>query len=505
MQSNAADIVPAKAGIKCFVKPPAFSDKEYFFYDCASLTGMRPRSTAPWYAVFMRLNNIPKFLVLIFLLYACAGAPETIKDIRELNQDHMYYIDKSVSNRELVTVDYQKKMDADYDARYFSPWHREKPFYQMDVVESGFKKYGSNLGYGENKRKHEKSWINDLAANARLENYPNSRLMAITIDNADLRVLPTHKPHFNDPDSSYRGYPFDNLQESSIAANTPVFISHMSKDKAWVLAETPYAVGWLSARSVTVADKNFVKTWESGRYAVIIKDKIPVYDVEGRFLFKAPLGSIFPKIGEDTKSIKLLVAVADKDGKAFIKSAVVSKEAAASKPLRLTTYNIANLANELINEPYGWGGLYQNRDCSAMIRDLFTPFGLWLPRHSADQAKEGGTFIDLRKLSPADKEAMIVKQGVPYLTLIWRRGHIMLYIGSYQGRALVFHNFWGVKTKDFLGRESRKIVGHAAITTIHPGLELHDVGNTESDLLSGVLGMTVLVSPEYQETINKER
>ena len=453
----------------------------------------------------MRLNNIPIFLVLIFLLYACAGVPETIRDIRELNQDHMYYIDRSVSDRELVTADYKKKMDANYDSRYFSPWHREKPFYQLDIVESGFKKYGNNLGYGENKRKHEKSWINGLAANAHLEDYPNSSFIAITIDNTDLRVLPTHKPHFYDPDSSYRGYPFDNLQESSIAANTPVFISHMTKDKAWVLAETPYAVGWMSAKSVAYVDENFVNTWERGHYAVIIKDKIPVYDEEGRFLFKAPLGSVFPKTGEDAKRIKFLVAVADQNGRAFIKSAFVSKAEATSKPMRLTTFNIATLANELINEPYGWGGLYQNRDCSAMIRDLFTPFGLWLSRHSADQAKEGGTFIDLQKLSPKEKEKMIQKHGVPYLTLIWRRGHIMLYIGSYQGNALIFHNFWGVRTKYFLGRESRKIVGHAAITTIHPGLELHDNDAPDSDLLSGVLGMTVLVGSKNEKIINKER
>ncbi|TRZ48039.1 hypothetical protein D4S03_10420, partial [bacterium] len=366
------------------------------------------------------------------------------------------------------------------------------------TVEAGFKKYRDNPGYGENRRKHDMSWMRDLAANAYLENYPNACFAAITIDNSDLRVLPTHKPRFYESNTD-RGFPFDSLQESSVAANTPVFISHMTKDKAWVLAETPYAVGWISARNIARVDGNFVKTWETGRYTVIIKDKIPIYDEEGRFLFKVPLGSVFPKLEEDTKNIKLLVAVTDQDGKAFMKSAIVSKDAGASKPLRLTSYNIAKLANELINESYGWGGLYQNRDCSAMIKDLFAPFGLWLPRHSADQAKEGGTFIDLQKLSPKEKELMILKQGIPYLTLIWRRGHIMLYIGSYQGRVLVFHNFWGVRTKDFLGRETKKIVGHAAITTLHPGMEFQDSDNPESGYLNGILGMTLLVNPGNPE------
>jgi hypothetical protein len=362
---------------------------------------------------------------------------------------------------------------------FFSPWHRVKAFYSKETVEAAFKKYRDNPGYAENRRKHDVSWMRDLAANAHLENYPNACFAAITIDNSDLRVLPTHKPRFYDANTD-RGFPFDSLQESSVAANMPVFISHLTKDKAWVLAETPYAVGWISARNIARVDGNFVKTWEKGRYAVIIKDKIPIYDEDGRFLFKAPLGSVYPKLEEDTKSIKLLVAVTDQDGKAFMKSAIVSKEAAASKPVILTTSNIAKLAN---------------RDCSAMIKDLFAPFGLWLPRHSADQAKEGGTFIDLQKLSPKEKELMILKRGIPYLTLVWRRGHIMLYIGSYQGRILVFHNMWGVRTKDFLGRETKRIVGHAAITTLHPGIEFHDGDKTESDYLNGILGMTLLVNP----------
>ena len=442
-------------------------------------------------------------LALILFVYGCVSVPETIKDIQDLTQDHMFYIDKSTSDRELVTTDEQKKMDVNYDTQYFAPWHREKAYFQIDIVERGFKKYKRYLGYGENGKRHKKSWMKRLMANAQLENYPNSGYAGITVDIADMRVLPTKRPRFYAPAYSHRGYPFDTFQESLISANTPVFITHVSKDKAWLLAETPYVVGWIAARKVAPVDKDFIKTWESGNYAVIVKDKIPLCDEEGRFLFKAPLGSVFPKIGEDPKGIKVLVATADKDGRAFIKSAIVSTEAATAKPLRLTSLNIARMANQLINEPYGWGGMYQNRDCSAMIKDLFAPFGLWLPRNSTDQAKEGGTFIDLQQLSPQEKEQAIIKGGIPYLTLIWRKGHIMLYIGSPQGKALIFHNFWGVRTRDLLGREGRRIVGHAAITTLNPGIEFRNDDSPESNYVASIMGMTMLVSPKKQEVLKQ--
>jgi len=443
------------------------------------------------------------FLVIIilpiFLLSGCFRVPEIIKDIRELNQDHMFYIERSTWDREVVPSLDQKKMDDQFNARYFKPWHQTVPAYQPDKLTRTFEKYEKNPGYGENGRKHKKSWMKNLRTNAQLDRYPNAGFGAISIDNTDLRVLPTHKPFFSKSKSLQGdGFPFDKFQESLVAANTPLYISHMTRDKAWVLAETPYATGWLPARHVAVVDKGFIKTWEKERYAVFIKDKTPMYDDAGQFLFNAPLGSLLPAVDENKNGVKVMVAVADMDRKAVIRTTSVSKETAVLKPLKLTPFNLAKVANELINEPYGWGGLYQNRDCSAMIQDMFAPFGMWLPRHSADQAREGGAFIDLENLSPEERETMILKHGIPYLTLLWRKGHIMLYIGSHEGKILVFHNFWGVRTRNWLGKQERKIVGHAAITTLQPGIELYNIDPLQGNYLNYVIGMTQLINPSTQ-------
>ena len=433
----------------------------------------------------------------VFLLSGCFGTTETIKDIRDLKQDHMFYIDRSAPDRLMMAPPDQIKMDARYNALYFAPWHQTEPSSSLDRVTDTFQKFEKNPGYGENGRKHKKSWMKKLLTNAQLDRYPNAGFGAITVDNADLRVLPTHKPFYSRY-NMLNGFPFDKLQESLVSANTPLFISHVTRDKAWFLAETPYATGWISSRSVAFVDADFIKTWERAQYAVFIKDKTPVYDDAGQFLFNAPLGSLFPEMAEGTDSIKVLVAVADMNKKAVIKTITVKKETTVTKPLKLTPFNMAKVANELINETYSWGGQYQNRDCSAMIKDMFAPFGIWLPRNSADQAREGGTFIDLSNLSPEDREMMILKHGIPYLTLIWRKGHIMLYIGSHEGTPLIFHNFWGVRTKDFLGRGGRIIVGHAAITTLQPGMELYNIDPLQGNYLNYVLGMTLLTKPSNQ-------
>ena len=83
------------------------------------------------------------------------------------------------------------------------------------------------------------------------------------------------------------------------------------------------------------------------------------------------------------------------------------------------------------------------------------------------------------------------------MSLLWRKGHIMLYIGELNDRALIFHNIWGLKTRDFRGREGRKIIGKAVITTLCPGAELSCLDPNEGLLMKTISGMNILV-PEKQ-------
>lgn len=221
------------------------------------------------------------------------------------------------------------------------------------------------------------------------------------------------------------------------------------------------------------------------KYAVAIKDKTPINEDSGRFLFMINFGTILPIVDEhlDDHHIRVITTISDENGKALLKRVSVAKEAIAPKPLKLTGKNLAKVANELTNEPYGWGGLYQNRDCSAMLRDMFAPFGILLPRHSADQAKEGGVFIDLTDKSLDEKEKTIITYGIPYLTLLWKKGHIMLYIGQNQGKPLLFHNIWDVRTKNIYGAQGRHIIGKAVITTLDPGVELCNSELKEGEFL----------------------
>ncbi|HNQ64612.1 MAG TPA: NlpC/P60 family N-terminal domain-containing protein [Smithella sp.] len=435
-------------------------------------------------------------VVLALFLVSCYLQPpdtlQDVKDVTDLPQDHTARLADVPADKVLLTRDSQTAMNEHYDKTFFSVWHHPEPVHALpERLSAIFTQFAAHPGYGENKRKHSTAWLKKLQQNAWLENYPNTLQPAITVRSTNLRMLPTNGPHFYKPGGDINGWPFDNLQISSVAANTPILICHISRDRSWALVETSFAFGWIPAEDFARVDDPFMQTWQTSRYATVTRDKIPIVDANGNFSLRTSIGQMFPLITEMADKLEILIASADANHQAIIQRVFISREIMNIKPLPFTYANATRIANELIDEPYGWGGLYGNRDCSAMTRDFFAPFGIWLPRHSADQAKKIGIYIDLEAMEPQEKEKVILEQGIPYLSLLWRRGHIMLYIGERNGRALIFHNVWGLRITDARGEEGRKIIGKAVITTLHPGKELTNI-DPDALLIKNLSAMTIL-------------
>jgi hypothetical protein len=456
--------------------------------------------------VIFKKSKIFIVFLVILLLAACLKEPEIIKDVNDLPQNHIFYLPDPAKNKELINWEEQTRLTEDYNIIYFSVWHQREPFYATPGnVKTDLQRFEAKPGYGENKRRHGKSWYDKLSKNAALVNYPNARYAAITIRSSSLRALPTAGPYFSKPGGEIDGWPFDNLQRSAVAANTPIFVCHLSADKSWALVETCFTFGWMPVSDFGRVDKGFIKKWEAGRSTVITRDQTSILYKNGQFALKASLGCRFPLVGETPDKLEILVGtMSNFSDAATIKKSYVLRENAAVTFVQMNSFNAIKIANELIGEPYGWGGLYGNRDCSAMTRDFFAVFGIWLPRNSEDQIKEAGIYIDLAGMTTEEKEKTIIEKGIPYLTILWRKGHVMMYIGVKDGQALIFHNIWGIRTKDLRGREGRKIIGQAVITTLRPGQELRNFDAEAGNLLTHIAGMSIL-APEQNPAGNSRK
>ena len=140
---------------------------------------------------------------------------------------------------------------------------------------------------------------------------------------------------------------------------------------------------------------------------------------------------------------------------------------------------------------YGWGGMYGQRDCSSTLRDMFAPFGIWLPRNSFQQSKIGKV-IDLSSLTDDEKIGIIKEKAIPFQTLLYKRGHIVLYVGTINDEIIIFHNTWGIKTKE-VEKEGRVVIGKTIFSTLKLGQNQKNY-DKEAEILRNLRSMNIVTN-----------
>ncbi len=436
----------------------------------------------------MKLGYYATLALLSLFISACSNTVKIteIADLENLAQEPGIY------TQALPSYDFtaQQQLNTEFNKIFFSPWDITQMSYDLAQASWG-SYYLKKETYGENHKLRKKEWYEEQIKRSNFEQYDSQKRYAISTHNSNLRVFPTQSVIFYNPDAPGEGFPFDYNQNSHIKINTPLFVSHYSLDKAWVYVEANSLFGWLPVKDIALVNKAQRETFKSGTYFVATEDEFALFDQSENFIEYIKLGTIFPVINGALATIKKNQAVISLPGNdaEFVFSHIDNQQV-AQKPLAFNKVNLNKISTALIGEDYGWGGVLANRDCSAFTKDFFTPFGIYLKRNSSKQLEQG-QYIELKDLSNEAKKKRILADAVPFMTLIYLRGHIMLYIGEKAGEPLVFHNIWGLRTLKDDGSVGRFIIGRAVITTLEPGKELPNLVQ-KSSILNKIQGMVIL-------------
>lgn len=192
---------------------------------------------------------------------------------------------------------------------------------------------------------------------------------------------------------------------------TPVFIAHTSRDGNWYYVETPVAAGWVDANDIGIVDEAFEASYKTGSYVAVLRDNVPL---PGSLAGQVNIGTVLPLAPSQSDNTRLAVLVPVKNGsRANVVTLTLAHEDAAIKPLPMTPAQVALIGNVMMGQRYGWGGMFGDRDCSALTRELLTPFGIWLPRNSLSQARSGRRIM-LDGMRIKEKEKAILRDGVPF-------------------------------------------------------------------------------------------
>ncbi|STX28265.1 Gamma-D-glutamyl-L-lysine endopeptidase [Legionella beliardensis] len=389
-------------------------------------------------------------------------------------------------NKPLLSKEIQEQRLKEFFEHYFgtmSPWsasfvnrllEQSAPYNLKALEESLLNEFNNEgksdhaIGYGENFRPYSKQWIRKIAQNIDLNQLDNltyqSTNRAIAIDNLYARALPTHDVYFYHYKIPGQGYPFDNLQESALWAGTPVYILAQTNDKAWSLVLTPDYIAWVDSKGIARTNNNFVQQWKKAaqaNMAAIIRPQTSLLNQQGQLLLTAYVGAVFPA-SRQQNTIHLLVPTANSQHQALINNVDVSTQQAVLMPFAATPHHFARVMRHLIGRPYGWGGAYFYNDCSAELKSLFTPFGIWLPRHSSQQVHVGQQ-VDISSASAKQRVDFLLEHGKPFVTIIYIGGHVVLYLGKFLNpnnpsapMAMTYQNLWGLTPR---ASDKREVVG----------------------------------------------
>lgn len=410
--------------------------------------------------------------LIVLSVPACTMRPlGTMEDLESLPQDAGYY--RSGPEEVLIDPDRQARLYRSSLDRFFEPWNRAAPRHTAKEVFRGLQRYRSRRAYGENNLPLPSDWLKDMRRQSRVSAYPAAHDPAITVVHASMRVLPTHKPVFRKPPRAVGGFPLDRMQNTLVPAGTPLLITHSSRDGQWALCETEWAAGWIRGHDIARVDRGFMISYQATPLAGFLEDHVPVVSRRGRFLVTGRVGMALPVVGDaDTSGHRTVrVPVRDHLGQARLVDGVVPETACGAWPFPASTSVFVRILNALLGQSYGWGGLYENRDCSALMRDVFAGFGVFLPRNSKDQGREGRV-VSLEGMKGREKERTILRRGKPFLTLLYMPGHVMLYLGRdpVSGRPVAYHAMWGLRTsRPFHKAPGRWVIGRTVITSLAPG------------------------------------
>ncbi|HLX54475.1 MAG TPA: SH3 domain-containing protein [Aquella sp.] len=426
------------------------------------------------------------FLCILFCQSVWALDNQRIFPLDNYTQNIDYWLTPTNPDytKPLLSIEYQNERLDKLKHRYFgtndsdpSPWsarHITSLIHELNSILKAETKFltdfdnsktgnQNKLGYALNKRPYAASWISGISKNVNLSQFArldyNKNNRAIAVNNVLVRILPTDDPFYNSDKIPGEGYPFDNLQDSAIYTGTPLYITGQSVDGKWSLVISPDIAGWVHTDAIASVDDKFIATWQSAAYkmlAGITQNDIGIKDNSGKYLFSAYVGTILPLYMLNKTDIKVLVPVKNQRQMAEMKSVKLLVTEGSVLPIPATVANFSKILGVMQQRIYGWGNLGMYNDCSSELKNIFALFGIYVQRNtkSIDNA---GKMTDLSTMSATERQRYLAQSALPLLTFIHVKGHVMLYVGTYDKNyngsnskvknayPLIYEQVWGLR------------------------------------------------------------
>jgi hypothetical protein len=275
---------------------------------------------------------------------------------------------------------------------------------------------------------------------------------ALVVKRTDLRSMPTADRVHNEN----MALDLDRFQETALFPGEAVAVLHTSRDKQWLLVQNYHYTGWVQAEDIAQGKRHQVLDYTrqqpflvvtAARALTSFTPQMPaisqlLLDMGTRLPLLSTADTGHNVHGQNPHASYIVkLPIRNHDGILDFTAALIARQQDVSVGyLPYTPANVLQQAFKFLGDRYGWGHDYDSRDCTGFIIEIYRSFGLIMPRNSGQQGKgnygQNSRFTD--QSTHFDKLAAISKAQPG--DLIYRPGHVMLYLGEENGEPFVIHS-----------------------------------------------------------------
>lgn len=256
-------------------------------------------------------------------------------------------------------------------------------------------------------------------------------------------------------------YGFNLLQLGCIKVGNPVALFHISEDGEWAFLRSQYIDGWAKLRDLAMATREEAFQYPGNKFLVITSPHVGTksgidLQMGSRVTLSKKIANVY-EIKLPSKGV---------NGEFKLKIDKLISEGASEGYLPYTRASVVTQAFRYLGTPYKWGGGRDGLDCSLFIQEIFSVFGINLPRNSAAQTRVGQVIAKFDgKVNSDQKKLANQRNWDPALTILGLPGHIMLYLGEDGRKQYAIHAISRIADKGEDVIDINKVV----VTDLHLG------------------------------------
>ena len=290
---------------------------------------------------------------------------------------------------------------------------------------------------------------------------------------------------------------FDYGVTAELDTGTPVALLHTSKDGRWSFVQSPWFMCWIPSDAVAYGSMETVREFvHCVSPLVAVGHRVSVFGKPDDLttVTSIQMGSYLPLKTAGSEFFEVLVPGRNKNGELEPHVGYIRRSSDISIGfLPYTLRNVYRQCYVLYGRRYGWGGMFEERDCSRYTMDIFRCFDIRLPRNSTSQAQSSKAVMTLHGMDRETKSEVL--RTLPGgISLLRMPGHIMIYLGEFEGKPYAISAFWAWRTPSDDGADIVHRAARVAVTDLMLG-----EGSEKGPYLERLTDIAILGNYEIRE------